>query len=118
MFNDIQDMPPEMAKVAMATQAMRGRNAEIANQIEHLGGGFDLSTAVLEHFKTCLVEAGVITEQQMWEMNLDWEKTLRPQLRNILNRMKDIHRQGQAAQKNQIARPINGGKIWTPGDPA
>lgn len=103
----IEDLDPETQKVAVKAQGLREQNANMAGQIEQMGAGIDVAAARQEHLLNQLVSLGVITEHAMWEINLDWEQSLRPQLKSILDRLG----KAQSAAAQAAARP----KLIIPG---
>ena len=101
------NLDPETQKIAQNAQAVRDQNVQTLHRIQQMGGDVDITTARLEHFMQSLVSVGVLTDYQMYSINLDWEKSLRGQLQNLLKVMQDRAR----AAKAEAERP----KLIVPG---
>lgn len=107
----IDDLPPDIQKLAVAATELRHLNSNTVGQIERLGGGIDLNMARIEHLMTSLFELEIITEAQLWAIALDWEKKLKPQLKASLERLQAMHREAMEARKAEAIRP----KLIVPG---
>lgn len=113
-----EELDPELQKDVTQVNGLREQNAILAGKIEQLGGGVDTANARIEHLLVSLVTSGRITEHEMWAINLDWELTLRPQLKDSLQKMQAIHqerveaqRQAHIAAQREAAKP----KLIIPG---
>lgn len=88
IFDDmtpIDELPTETRKIAVKALQFRDANNILKDQIDRLGGRYDFADARLNHLIGSLVRLGVVTEQAMWEIVLDWEKYQKPQLHSILS---------------------------------
>ncbi len=94
-------------KLYNEVMAIRQRNADRITKIEQSGMSMDLSTARVEHMLSSMVHFGVITTDQLLELNKDWELELRRQSKGILERVEAAIREAQAER----ARP----KLIIPG---
>lgn len=102
----IGDLPVDVQPIAIEVERIRTSNAKIVEEIEAQGAEIDLVTARLEHVMNSLVELGVITEKQMWEMQLDWEKALAAQIKPIRERFRAAVREAQIeARKPKLIVP-------------
>lgn len=100
----IEELPTETRKIAIKALQFREANMTLRGHIEELGGNPETVNARLEHLLASLVHLGVITEQAMWEINLDWEKKLKPQLQTSLETHREIARQTIARQRELAQR--------------
>lgn len=107
----IENLDPITQAVANKAQGFREQNAILAGKIETLGGAVDVGPARLEHLMGQLVGLGILTEHAMWEINLDWERNLRPQLKNIHDKLAALAAEQAAAVRAEAARP----KLIVPG---
>lgn len=107
--NNIDNLDTETQDLARRVLAMRTTNNKMKNEIERLGGGIDTSEARLDFTLAALCRIGLITSQQVWEINYAWEDTARPQIRAMRNKMvelsQDKARQEQAANLNVKESP-------------
>jgi hypothetical protein len=81
------------------TTALRVGNAALTGRIEQLGMDLDVSTPRIEHLMQSLVDIGVITELQMWEMQRNWERHLRGELVRIHDKIVEKMRSQVAATR-------------------
>ena len=95
---DFDELEPETREIAVFASQMRERNAATIAEIEAMGGGVDVATARLEHILFSLVELGIITDKQLWQMQADWEKALKAQLRQAKEHLIGL-RQAAAEQE-------------------
>ena len=77
----IESLPEELKKIREKAVTMRATNARDVNfmerkykvNVEYTGSRFDF-------FLKWLMKAGVITDEQYWQMNVDWEEEFQEQL--------------------------------------
>ena len=105
----IEDLPEETRRIALKALQFREENVSRMQLIEQLGGAVEIANARLEHLLYSLIELGVITEQAMWQINLEWEKKLRPQLIESLSALQRVRRQ-EAARPRLIVPGSNGSR--------
>jgi hypothetical protein len=104
---DISDLSAEVQEVAVFALQMREKNAATVERIQSLGGDVDLATAKLEHTLIALVDMGVLTPLQMWQIESDWERKLRKMLKPILERMQGLHQERiKQQQENRLGKKL------------
>lgn len=104
-FTPLEDLPEDVQQVAMEAQRLRQANANNIGFIEKNGGGIEIASARTEHLVASLVHMGVITVDQMWQINRDWERSLFVQVkesRRSLEAMIEARRQEAAKPKLYI----------------
>ena len=115
----LEDLDPETRVVATKAAGLRVSNANMVREIESLGGGVDVLSARVEHFLVTLANLGVITDDQLWNINLDWEQTLRPQLQDLLGQVRAAKANEQRLLESKqrfAAQPLKAAppKLWKP----
>lgn len=96
---ELEDLPEEVQPIARFALQMREKNAQTIGQIEAMGGGVDIATARLEHVLFSLVELGVIDNMQLWQMQADWEKALRMNLKRIKEQLAGMRQAAEEAAR-------------------
>jgi hypothetical protein len=104
---DYDELTESQQKLYREVIAIRQRNADRIAKIEETGMMMDLTTARLEHTLSTLIHFGILTVDQVLEMNKDWELELKKQSREILARVEEAIR----LRKAEAARP----KLIIPG---
>lgn len=100
------EMSEEERAIATEASDLRIKNLRIAGALEQLGADVETGSARLEHLLLSLVELGVITPLQMWNINLDWEKNLNQQLRESHTRVvQQRQAEARAAGQKKLAIP-------------
>jgi hypothetical protein len=107
----IENLDPATQVIAVRAQGLREQNALLAGKIESMGGGVDVNTARIEHLIGHLVHLGILSEHAMWEIALDWEESLRPQLKSILDAAGKRIAELNAAAAREAAKP----RLFIPG---
>lgn len=109
---DLSDLREDIREVAIFAVQMREKNVAAVGEIERLGGGVDLSSAKTEHVLNALVQIGILTELNRWQIEADWERKLNRQLKEMRARLDAIinqQRQSTRHQKKIILPPgVNG----------
>ncbi len=104
---DPETLDNDQLKTYREVMALRERNADRIAKIEATGIAIDLATARTEHTLSALVHFGLITMDQLLELNKDWELELRRQTKHILSRREAA----MAAAQAEAMRP----KLYVPG---
>lgn len=117
----IKDLPEELKPIAGECIGLRQANALMIDRLERNGVNIETTDARLEHFTQALVEAGVLTLETLWQINLGWEKNLNAQLHKaqeqtaaMMDRQRQAAEQQRAAVEKTLAVP-QGPRLIVPG---
>ena len=102
------ELETDVQKLVDETQALRNINQKLNAEIELMGGSIEVGAARVEHLLSCLLNIGLITEKNIWEINRDWELSVRPQLRECRNKMLEVAQQQKAAQQRAQGKSQSG----------
>lgn len=91
----------DLEKKQRAAGRLRETNAGLMREIESLGGSLDVSVARIEHFIDGLVQIGVLTDEQRWDEQEKWERSLRGQLIPVRDKMREAF-QARTAQMKKL----------------
>jgi hypothetical protein len=113
---DIEDLPEEIAALAKRCEAIRQNNAHNVTQMERIGVVFDLAITRVEHLMGSLVDLGIITDEQYWALNLEWEESLQRQLKNADSKIREQLANRQNAARQEAAKLVTPEKkLYVPG---
>lgn len=112
----IEDLPVEVQQIANKSQHLREQNSGRIKRLEAMGMGIEVVNARLEFFMDCMVEAGIISDEQLWAWCLTWEENLAEQLTGMENKVRDAALKAQREmRKSRLARPTAGGLLLPDG---
>lgn len=112
----IEDLPDDVQAIARKSQKLRDENSARISRLESMGVGVEVNNARIEHFMDKLVDAGVLTDEQLWAMCLDWEDNLSTQIANMENAIRErALENAKAMRKSRLAAPTAGGLLLPDG---
>lgn len=104
--NYLDSLPEETRRKAVYAQQMREKNSNTATAIEQMGAGVEISSARIDHLIQSLVDLGIVTEEQRWEEEAEWQKHLNVQLRDYHQRVTEMRQAAKAqAKRPQLILP-------------
>ena len=99
-MSQIKNLPEELKPIAGECIGLRQANSVLMSRLESVGVNIEVANAHLEFIMEALVLEGVLTLEQKWRMDLEWEKNLNGQLKKaeekVINMMEAQRR--KAAQ--------------------
>ena len=101
----LDKLDDEGVRIARNCINMRLQNSKIVDDIEKFGGEVDVQVARLEHLLTSLVEYGILDAKAMWQIQLDWEKTLRVQLKPVREKLEALSKTPRPKAQKQLWLP-------------
>jgi hypothetical protein len=113
-----EELSPDVQNIVRRTHELRIENSETLARIEQKHASPEIAVARLEHFFEMLVDAGVITTEQMWAEHLSWEEHLRNQLLKLEDKIDQLIEQARSQQiQQQLAAGLSpsGSLIVPPG---
>lgn len=79
----LEELPPEIKDLAQRVNKIRGTNASRIHRLEQVGVGLETANARLDHFIDGMVEAEIMTDEQVYGIHLKWEESLAEQLEKV-----------------------------------
>lgn len=108
MRRNLSEYPEELHVQLKRIQAVRKANATRIARLETVGVGVETADARFDFFMDKFVELGILTDEQLCDINEAWQMDLANQLElmevNVRNRIAEAQR----AQQQQLAVPEKG----------
>jgi hypothetical protein len=104
----LDDLDPEVRSIAKRAQKLRESNSGRIGRLESMGVGIEVVNARLEHFMNKLIDAGVLTDDQVWAINLEWEESLAEQILGMEKKVEAVAKKQREMVRQQIATPQKG----------
>jgi hypothetical protein len=98
VINEEDGLGPEALKLRDKAITLRGANVRTRRGLEQYGVSFELTAAKVEFMFRKLFDMGLITDDQLWQMHVDWELELQEQLDNAKHQIESQLRQQATAQ--------------------
>lgn len=105
----LEDLDPEVRGIAKRSQKLREQNSGRIKRLESMGVPIEVVNARLEHFMDKLCDAGILTDDQVWAINLEWEESLADQIGLIEARLVEAAKKQREAVRQNIITPNAGG---------
>lgn len=121
-MKEFDELDPEERDIALKAQELREVNSKMAGALEQVGVTFEVGPARLEHFMAKMVDAGLLTDGQMWAIHLDWEEGLNTQLKKAHATVRDrilaeeaMQQRKASTKPTRLVTPRKPGKLIVPG---
>lgn len=121
----LTEQSEEVQEIARKFSRMRENNQRIQTKLVQQGVTLDIAGARVEFIMAQLIALGLITQEQYWQIQLDWQLNLRHQLSEVREQVAaqvtKMQQRQQAAQRPQLLVPDHvadsggKGKIIVPG---
>jgi len=98
VINEEEGLGPAALKLRDKAITLRGANVRTRKGLEQWGVSFELTAAKVEFMFRKLFEMELITDEQLWQMHVDWELELQEQLHNAKQQIESQLRQQAIAQ--------------------
>lgn len=112
----IGELPEDVQPIAIKAQKLREQNSARIGRLESMGFGVEVNNARLEHFMDKLVDAGVLSDEQLWAICLDWEEGLETQIIGMENSIRErAMENAKQLRRQKLAGPGAGGLLLPDG---
>lgn len=93
-----EDLPQNLREKAKTAGTVARDNIRMIYHLEQLGHPVNTVDSEFSFFFDQLVDFGVITQEQFWDMRLAWEKHLQKELKEYRQRVEEALRKQQLLQ--------------------